>query len=61
MIKARIAYAVEMSISGHNTNSTYERYGIIDEDAQRQALKSAQLRQNRKRKHGRRCRSKRRG
>jgi len=25
-----------MSISGHKTNSTYKRYGIIDEDVQRQ-------------------------
>jgi len=43
LVKAGIAEAVGMSISGHKTNSTYKRYGIIDEDLQRQALERAQL------------------
>lgn len=34
-----------MSISGHRTNSTYKHYGIINENIQRQALESAQQRQ----------------
>jgi hypothetical protein len=34
-----------MSIGGPRTNSTYKRYGIIDEDMQRQALESVQQRQ----------------
>jgi len=34
-----------MSISGHRTNSTYKRYGIIDEDVQARALEKAQQHQ----------------
>jgi hypothetical protein len=34
-----------MSISGHETNSTYKRYGIIDEEMQRTALERVQEQQ----------------
>jgi len=45
LIKAGVDESVGMSISGHRTNSTYKRYGIIDEDVQRKALENAQQHQ----------------
>jgi integrase len=36
--KAAVGESEGMSISGHETNSTYKRYGIIDEGMQRTAL-----------------------
>ena len=45
LIKAGVDESVGMSISGHKTNSTYKRYGIIDEDIQRKALERSQKQQ----------------
>jgi hypothetical protein len=36
-----------MSISGHETNSTYKRYGIIEENLQRQSLERVHEQQQR--------------
>jgi integrase len=47
LMKAGVSEAVGMSISGHKTNSTYKRYGIIDEDIQRAALEQSQEHQQR--------------
>ncbi len=46
LVKAGVSEAVGMSISGHTTNSTYKRYGIIDEDIQRSALEKSQENNN---------------
>jgi hypothetical protein len=37
----------ESCVSGHKTNSVYERYNIIDEDMQRQALQRVHEQQQR--------------
>jgi integrase len=51
--KAGLGESEGMSISGHETNSVYKRYNIIDEEMQRQALQRVQE-QQRKEKESRR-------
>jgi hypothetical protein len=43
--KAGLDESEGMSISGHETNSVYKRYNIIDEEMQRQALQRVQEQQ----------------
>jgi integrase len=46
-LKAGLGEAEGMSISGHETNSTYKRYGIIDENLQRHSLERVHEQQQR--------------
>jgi integrase len=52
-IKAGVDESEGMSISGHETNSTYKRYGIIDEGMQRTALERVHEQQQREKEEGR--------
>jgi integrase len=46
-LNAGLGEAEGMSISGHETNSTYKRYGIIDENLQRHSLERVHEQQQR--------------
>ena len=55
--KAGLGESESMSISGHETNSTYKRYGIIDENLQRESLERVHEQQQREMKSEKSSRS----